>query len=235
MSCERFREAIAGHAAGADLSPAAAAHLGSCEACTARLEIQRRLLADVDAELGRALSIAASPGFVADVVAHVRTKEARPALWQSSATWIGLATAAAVAVGVFVRTPGQPPSSVAVPRQLARTSAAPHPGHEALGVHRLPPVEHRQPVVRRWQRSSAPAPVAPHVDEPPVLVQPDQARAIARLKELLIEGRLTEKILPPVQPHETAELTVVPLEIPEIMVPGVEGVGRGSGPAAERH
>lgn len=68
-----------------------------------------------------------------------------------------------------------------------------------------------------------------------MLVQPDQARAIARLKELLIEGRLTEKILPPVQPHETAELTVVPLEIPEIMVPGVEGVGRGSGPAAERH
>jgi hypothetical protein len=235
MPCERFREAIASHAAGADLSAAAAAHLGPCEACTARLETQRRLLADVDAELARALSLSASSTFVADVVSQTSSRDERPAPWQSSATWIGLGAAAAIAVAVFVRAPGPPPSPAAAPQQLAATSPAPPvPGHEVVTEHRLPPVEHRRPAARRPPRSSAPAPVARQADEPPVIVQPNQARAIARLRELLIERRLTETMLPPVQPHETGELTVAPLEIPDIIVPDVESVGRAQDLARER-
>lgn len=62
-----------------------------------------------------------------------------------------------------------------------------------------------------------------------MIVGPEQARAIARLTELLIEGRLTAKILPPPQPHDAAELTVAPIEIPEIVVPDVEDVGHAPG------
>ena len=235
MPCERFRKAIASHAAGADISAAAAAHLEWCEACTARLETQRRLLADVDAELARARSLSASPTFVADVVSQTSSQEERPAPWPSSATWLGLGAAAAIAVAVFVRAPGPPPSRAAAPQQLAATSSAPPlPGHDVVTEHRLPPVEHRRPAARRPQQSSAPAPVARQVDEPPVIVQPNQARAIARLRELLIERRLTETMLPPVQPHETGELAVAPLQIPEIIVPDVEDVGRAAGAVRER-
>ena len=72
------------------------------------------------------------------------------------------------------------------------------------------------------------------VKEPPVIVDPGQARAIARLRELLTVGRLNEKMLPPERPREAAELTVVPLEVPEIKVPDVEFVGRPPGSAVDQ-
>jgi hypothetical protein len=75
---------------------------------------------------------------------------------------------------------------------------------------------------------------ARHVEEPPVIVDPAQARAIARLRELVSAGRLNAEMLPPAAPHESAELTVLPLDIPEITVPDVESVGRAPGAARER-
>ena len=62
----------------------------------------------------------------------------------------------------------------------------------------------------------------------------DQARAIARQRELMNAGRLTDRMLPPEQPHEAAGLTVAPLEIPEIKVPDVESIGRTPGSAVDQ-
>ena len=67
-----------------------------------------------------------------------------------------------------------------------------------------------------------------------MIVDASQARAIARLRELLGTGRLNEKMLPPERSHETTELAVAPLEIPEIKVPDVEFVGRPPGSAVEQ-
>ena len=64
--------------------------------------------------------------------------------------------------------------------------------------------------------------------EPPVIVEPARALAIARLRELMTQGRLDEKMLPPPVTPEAAlaELTIAPLEIAEIRVPDVEIVSR---------
>ena len=64
--------------------------------------------------------------------------------------------------------------------------------------------------------------------EPPVIVEPARALAIERLRELMTQGRLDEKMLPaPVTPEAAlAELTIAPLEIAEIRVPDVEIVSR---------
>ena len=75
-----------------------------------------------------------------------------------------------------------------------------------------------------------------NVLDPPVIVEPARALAIARLRELMTQGRLNEKMLPPPVTPEAAlaELSIAPLEIAEIRVPDVEIVGRP--PAApERH
>jgi hypothetical protein len=64
------------------------------------------------------------------------------------------------------------------------------------------------------------------VQQPPVIVGPEQVRAIARLRELLAEGLLTARMLPPEPPQTATELSVAPLLIPEITVPDVESVGR---------
>ena len=59
-----------------------------------------------------------------------------------------------------------------------------------------------------------------------MIVGPEQVRAIARLRELLAEGLLTARMLPPEPPQAATELSVTPLLIPEITVPDVESVGR---------
>ena len=64
--------------------------------------------------------------------------------------------------------------------------------------------------------------------DPPVIVEAERALAIQRLRELMMQGRLDEKMLPPPVTPEAAlaELSIAPLEIAEIRVPDVEIVGR---------
>ena len=232
MSCERFREAIAGHAAGEDISGAAAAHISSCESCRAEVERRRVLLAEVDAELSRTLAMTASPEFVARVTARAAANAARSIPWRPAAAWVGLAAAGAIAVVLFLRAPG--PALSPAPREAAVTAPVPA-APPAVADRIAPPAAGRQPLVRRSEpRPSRRLAAARPRAEPPVMVGPEQARAIARLHELLSEGRLTAKMLPPTTSHQTAELAVVPLEIPEIIVPGVEDVGRAAGAARER-
>jgi hypothetical protein len=67
-----------------------------------------------------------------------------------------------------------------------------------------------------------------------VIVDEDQARAIARLRELMITGRLTARMLPPERPHEAPELTVLPLSIPSIAIADVDAVGHIDAAPRER-
>jgi hypothetical protein len=227
MSCQRFREAIAGHAAGAELEPPAAAHLSACEACATRLEMQRRLLGEVDLELERTLAITASPALIAKVTAQIGLGTTRRPSWRPGAAWIGLAAAAAIAVAIDLHAPVSPPSvqpndtMSAAPPAAAMAAAPPPASHPVLA-----------PVRREATRR--PTPGAPRrlvnqpAEEAPVIVDRSQLEAIARLHELLTSGQLTEKTLPSPRPPETAELAISPIEIPDIPVRAVDALEPGS-------
>ena len=241
MSCERFRDALAGHAAGEDLRGAAAAHISACEPCRAEVDRRRVLLAEVDAELSRTLAMTASPEFVARVTAQAPAAgAARWSAWRPAAAWAGLAAAAAIAMTLFMREPAPVPppdapsaSASAVP---APTSAAPPPGPAApdRSVGRMTADRRPPPRASHQVRAARHVEEPPVIAEPPVIVGPEQARAITRLGELVNEGRLTARMLPPEQPHEALELTVDPLQIPEIRVPGIESPGRPQDSAVEQ-
>jgi hypothetical protein len=229
MSCERFHEAIAGDAAGGELDAAAAAHLAACDACAARLVLQCRLLAEVDAELERALAMMASPEFVAGVTARIRPWDMRRAAWRPAAVWIGLAAAAAIAAAAFLRAPVTPAPAASAPIGTAVAVSAPLAAPPPIVEPVVPGVAPRPVTVRRSTAKAPRSAAAAHTEEPPVIVDGNQIRAIARLHELLITGRLDEKTLPPARQHDAAALTIAPLEIPDIRVPEVDAVGRGPG------
>jgi len=228
MSCERFREALSRHAAGGALMGEAAAHLGECADCSVRLDLQRRLLSDVDAELERALDIEASPELVARVIS--RTRAASQARWRVHAAWAGLAAAAAIALAVYLRAPVSAPApppqaSMAMPERTPSVAAVAPSGRDVPATRAAAVVRPTRIAMRRAVTST---------DEPPVIVSPDQALAIARLRELLAEGLLTEKVLPPAHPHEPQALTIAPLQISDITVPDVETASRAPGGGQER-
>ena len=243
MSCERFHGAIAAHAAGAALEAAAASHLGTCATCVARLDRQRRLLNEVDLELGELASVTASPGFVARATSRAPAGGRRTVAWRPAAVWAGLAAAAAILLGIALRDPSSGPQPAvpvgsAVPgapspaplEAPARTDASPAPRTAERRVAQASPARRMaggRPAVPA--RSGGPTAAAA---EPVVIVDPDQVRAIARLRELVHAGRLTEAMLPAPAPHVASELTVLPLEIPEIRVPSIDGGAAAPEPAA---
>jgi hypothetical protein len=193
MSCGRFHESLAGHAAGAPLDPAAAAHLAACDACADRLDGQRRLLAEVDAELARALSVEASPDFVAQVAARVAAPPEQRGGWRPTVAWAGLAAAAALALGLYLRAPGPTPS--VQPRGLASTGASASPMTTAR------PAADR-PIAAPVRREAARRP-APHASKQVVTRPPEEP---------------PEKALPAPRPEDVAVLTITPIEIPDIPV-----------------
>jgi hypothetical protein len=248
MSCERFGTAIAAHAAGAAIDPAAARHLSGCEACRRRLETQARALAELDAELGRSLSITASPDFATRVARAAREARSAPAQrWVPAPAWAGLGVAAAIVLAVWISRP--PVTDSPRVADASRTAAGPARPEDvrlraeatqtqeklAQTQRRLtPPRAATTPdcVASGFSRKAAAQACARGTQlpssEPPVIVEPERALAIARLRELMTEGRLNEKQLPPPVTPEAAlaELTIAPLEVAEIRVPDVEIVGR---------
>jgi len=253
MSCERFRAAITAHAAGAEIDGAAARHLDACAACRQRFATQQQFLAELDGELQRSLSVSASPEFAARVTRATQGGVTRAARrpWVPTAAWAGLAMAAAIVLAVWVgrvalnegtqpafrlkpeatksqgaeatRSQGAEATTTGNERAEARvptSAAAPSPSrHVASGFSRKDPA------------ARAPAPL-----DPPVIVEPTQLRAIARLRELVVAGRLKEDMLPPVWTPEAAlaELAIAPLEVAEIRVGDVEIVNRPPAAPDER-
>jgi hypothetical protein len=203
----------------------AAAHLAACDVCSARLDLQRRLLADVDAELERALAVTASPELVTGVTARVAASATAPATWRPTVTWMGLAAAAAIAGAVYVRTPSEtaPPRATSV---AVAPAPAPRPAPPGAAAASPRPAPRRPTALRHSTRSVPLREVARHSEEPSVMVDRSQLRAIIRLQELLMAGRLNEDVLPPARPHDAAELTVSPLTVRSIDLPDVDRAGR---------
>jgi hypothetical protein len=267
MSCERFRPALAAHAAGAAFEPAAERHLGECAACRQLLDTQARLLAELDAELGRTLSIELSPGFAANVARSALEAGSAPERrWIPGTLWASLAAAAVIVLAVWIsgfrpkpeatqttsegiqRTPGAAQTSTAGVRMKPDAARAAsenlrlHPGGRGTASPnaRLKPKRvltgqslRHDCVASGFSRKAAtqacasPATRLPS-PEPPVIVEPERALAIQRLRELMTEGRLDETMLPPPVTPEAAlaELSIAPLAVAEIRVPDVEIVGR---------
>ena len=239
MSCKRFGPALAAHAGGAALEPAAERHLGECAACRQLLDTQARLLAELDAELGRSLSIDVCPDFAARVVRGARDAGAAPARhWIPMPVWAGLGLAAAIVLAVWIRPAPVSDAGQAVDAGSRPAAPAPAPTEDfrlkAEATHtqgRL--TQTHEPAVgpRSLDPGRPAARRTPNV-EPPVIVEPARALAIARLRELMTEGSLDGKMLPPpVTPEASlAELAIAPLTVAEIRVPDVQTVSRS--PAA---
>jgi hypothetical protein len=295
MSCKQFRPAIAAHAGGAPLAAAAAGHLAECAGCRRTLDTQVRLLAELDGELERTLSITASPEFAARAARQARDAgELKAQRRIPAALWAGTGVAAAIALAAWTGAAFRPfdrlgavpsagegrlrPEGTQADRvrdtatEIAATKDRPRPEANGKGdraVVRLPkaarlttdkrPVRSKMPqagkppapdcvasgvppppngyggpsmaLAKGGSRKAAACPMrTPGATEPPVIVDPRRALALARLRELMTEGRLDGSMLPPARTPEAvlAELTVAPLEIPDIPVPAVETVDRRS-------
>lgn len=186
MACERFRDALSDAAAGGPATPALVAHLPACDACRAELETLQRVLAAADAELGGLLSAAPSLDFAARVRAAVSEAPSAPA-WRPG-FWLTLAGAAAALLVVVSLSAlrGEPTRSRTAATQVERAAAAAEkPIFENASpplVVPSPPSAAPPPPPVRKARPSTRAPRAPRqsVQDPEVMVPPDQAEALLR-------------------------------------------------------
>jgi hypothetical protein len=238
MSCQRFREAISDHACGAPLGDAAAAHLGSCTRCRGAFDEEQRLISQVDLDLRRALAITASDSFAqrVSVRAHGAPVNAGAGT-VSTRWWLGAAAAAVIVVGVYFASPahdrGAPQQaatpSASTPEQVpsARVdtpSAATLPTLAPTRAKKRPAGSSRQSIGVAGARART---------EPEVVVSATQARAIARMKELVRNGVLSGAPLEISVPPD--ELVIAPLTVPELVLPDAElGKGPGTGSTQDR-
>jgi hypothetical protein len=254
MSCERFAEAITDHACGAPLADDVRRHVDVCEACGRALEAQQQAIAAAEADLCRALDVRVSSGFAANVMRRARAESERARV--ARVWWIGAgaAAAAALALGIWLAPPRVAPGVPHADRVSgASPTAAPtlppsNPAESAsVTAEELP----RQPSAatdparvagpRRRTTASAPAsfasartalPATARTREPEVIVPDTQARAIARLNELLAARVLDGAVLPPAEPlgGTPPPLVIRPLTVPEIVIADV-GMTNDSGRA----
>jgi hypothetical protein len=220
MSCERYAQAIADHACGSDLAPAAAAHLDSCMRCAAAFEVQRRALEDLDAELQRAVAIDPSPAFAPAVRAGI--DGASPGGYQLAWLAAPLGIGAALAIAVLLGAPGDRPAApvtsstpVAGPPPATFTRATPAHSAPAPAPVRAPAVPmSERAIVEPRRRSPVQSPSAGHE----VIVPPDQARALARYMALVRRGGIDAAALvqPPAELQAPADLVVDPLTVAPI-------------------
>ena len=185
----------------------------------------------IDRELARLLSIAPSPEFGARVRQRIHDDRARrpsPSTW-----WIGLAAAAALVVIAVAASRTWPTDEA--PREARAAIDTVLPSAPAQPRVRSVPVPGPDVRVRRALPPRVASPAAARdaggPAQPQVIVSRDQLRAIARLRELIVSGELTEKNLPPAgsAPDALTEIRLAPLTIAPLTLPPVETVGgRGS-------
>ena len=216
MSCERYASSITDHACGDDMSPDLARHLAGCARCASLLEAHVSAMADLDAEIQRALDVPVSNTFVRDVRARVEQEESRSSKWLS---WATVPAAAAVLLAVWLRpVPTPAPNLPTAPRtswSVSRTATI-VPGTPS-GFVPTPP---------------APPPAAQTVTQPKVLVPPDGKRAVSEYLRLVRQGALDTSSLA-TAPEVAADLVVTPLTIAPIVLSNVEFGSKPTGGGPE--
>ena len=234
MSCERFSQALIDHACGAPIDAATAAHLHACAACRLTSgEIGRRLSA-AEANLRHALTLNASPQFVGRVVVRARADEA--SRWRRRGWWLPAAAAAVVAFAVYLTIPGREAGRDHTRGPGARESIhlAPEAGPAGRTIITTAASPATSVAAKSGPRARAAA-ARPRrsLGAPDVIVAPDQARAIARLRELLRNGMLDRTIVPEAS-SAPSEVLISPLSIPELSVPDIQGIAAQPGGADGR-
>jgi len=183
----------------------------------------RRGESEIDRDLARLLSIAPSAEFAARV--RQRIGNARAPRQARFGWWIALA--APVALILVVTAILRPWRVDEAPREARAAvdtrlpSVATPPAARAVGVP-------ARPAARRLAQGPGQAFAAAghRQPQPEVLVSRDQLRAIARLRELIVKGELTDKNLPVGGAADgVSEIGVTPLTIAPLTVPPVETVG----------
>ena len=246
MSCERYANAIADHACGAEISGDAAAHLEICGSCRQLLEAQRRSMADLDRELALALEIEPSAEFVPDVMARVRRRRTD---WRAVAWWgVPIAAAAALALAVLASLQAGVRPIVAPTRSADASASAKPPSPPTIearpgSTEAKPPSSATRPSavdrvhVNQQRPVGNPAAVAAQAQhvEPEVLVPAESARAMARYLGLVRKGAIdTSTLAEPKTSGNTTptDLVIQPLAVDAIAMTEVEDrIGPG---AAER-
>lgn len=182
MSCERYENDVVEAALGTAPERALAAHLQSCASCRARLEEERRLVAEMDADLRGALSVEPGPGFERGVRARLAQRRPAPRV----AFWLAAAAAVLVAA-LLVKSLSTP-----APRTEPRTAAAPTSAAPTAPTAAPSVPEHTQPApdrtadakaVRARARPERRPERSPTIPE--VLIAPDESAALARYQEAL--------------------------------------------------
>jgi hypothetical protein len=210
MSCERYTGSIADHACGAEVTPDLAHHLAGCAACAARLELHRRAIATLDADIQRALDIPISNTFERDVRVRLEQNDRRSAWWLS---WGIVPAAAAILFAVWLN-PGSIDTPVPAP--------APRP---SWIVSRTTTADLATP-------PEVPAPTPPKriakgLPAVEVIVPSDRKRAVSQFLLLTRQGALdASKLAASPESGVTEDLVVTPLTVAPIVLSDVE-IARG--------
>jgi hypothetical protein len=200
MACERYREALTDAAAGEPAPAGVEAHLASCEACRAELQVLRQALAMADAEMAGLASAEPSPELAvrirqavdASETSGLASREGPLHAFRFAWLWPAMAAAATVLVALtVVISRGQPPApgprvAEATPRprssatirtpEAADGPVSPQASGERVAIedhHAVTPRSSGQAERRGVRKVFVPA-------EPEVLVPPGEGEALLR-------------------------------------------------------
>jgi len=206
MTCERNRSEIRDVALGSAPSRRVEAHLVSCPVCRGVLGEERRRLAEIDDELGKALAVAPSPSLLPRVREVAARRLAREP--QSRLVWLAPVAASIVALAVLLplvqRTalaPGRtpvPPSPAAPATQPTVSEAEVPPTVVGLQARED---SHRQPArARSIHRPAAARPAKAASAEPEVIVPPGGEAALRRYVQAIRHSRVVGEVVLAVGP-----------------------------------
>lgn len=213
MSCERFAQAISDCACGAEMTPALVRHLAGCAGCGARLNAGRRAVAALDLQLQQALDVPVSPSFARNVTARLEEDSRRRSRWL---VWSVAPAAAALLLALWLR-PSAAPTVEPLKAPAVETSVR----NLVLDTQPVPmgPAV-IDPAPKRASRQSR---HPERTESPEVIVQPEQARALAELVKLARRGALDATALQAsTAGSPSQDLVLAPLNVPDLVVPDVE-------------
>jgi hypothetical protein len=237
MSCDRYTDAIADHACGAEIAADAAEHLKVCAACGRMFNEQRRLLEDLDQELQDALKIEPSARFVADAMARAErsAQRWRPAMWWS-APLAAAAVLVLLAIGSLRFAERRPADRHESPPVQTASSAHVADPTTTVAAPSAPAVDAPRVTAAPW-RGGGPTKIVREPErrlDADVVVPAGRLRAIERYMTLVRRGALDTSSLANSQKTEVTaptDLVIAPLSVDVLVVPNAES---GTGSSVDR-